>query len=159
MAITLRRVVTGHDGNGHACVLFDDRLESPPSTRPGHASRVVWSSADAVPSNDGAADTSATKLPTSLEQGSIFRIVEYSPGVVPRNHRTNSLDYAVVLSGSIDMELDDGVTVSLHAGDVLVQRGTIHNWVNRGSEPCRIAFVLIGAQPVSAGGHALEAKG
>lgn len=159
MAIKLRRVVTGHDENGRARVLFDDRLESGPSSRPGHASRVVWSSDDSRPSNDDTDDMAAAKLPTSLEHGSIFRIVEYSPGVAPRNHRTNSLDYAVVLSGSIDMELDDGVSVSLHAGDVLVQRGTIHNWVNRGVEPCRIAFVLIGARPARAGGQALEARG
>jgi quercetin dioxygenase-like cupin family protein len=53
-----------------------------------------------------------------------------------------------VLSGEIDMELDDGVTVRLRQGDVLVQRGTIHNWVNRGTQPCVIAFVLVAARPV-----------
>ena len=64
-------------------------------------------------------------------------------------HRTNSLDYAVILSGSIVMELDDGAEVSLRSGDVLVQRGTVHNWINRGTEPCAIAFVLIDALPVT----------
>jgi mannose-6-phosphate isomerase-like protein (cupin superfamily) len=48
----------------------------------------------------------------------------------------------VVMSGEIDMEMDDTV-VHLKAGDVLVQRGTIHNWVNQGTEPCVIAFILI----------------
>ena len=48
----------------------------------------------------------------------------------------------MVISGEIDMELDDTV-VNLKAGDVLVQRGTIHNWVNRGKKPCVIAFALI----------------
>ena len=66
----------------------------------------------------------------------MFRIVEYRPGVAPRNHRTESLDYAVVLSGEIDMELD-GSVVHLRAGDVLVQRGTVHNWVNRGTRALR----------------------
>ena len=56
--------------------------------------------------------------------------------------RTDSIDYAVVMSGEIDMEMDDTV-VQLQAGDVLVQRGTIHNWVNKGTEPCVMAFVLI----------------
>jgi quercetin dioxygenase-like cupin family protein len=65
----------------------------------------------------------------------------------------------VVISGEIDMELDDGVTAHLKAGDVLVQRGTIHNWVNRGTEPCVIAFVLISAEPVEASGKALHAVG
>ena len=65
----------------------------------------------------------------------------------PRNHRTDSIDFAVVMSGEIDMELDDEV-VHLKAGDVMVQRGTIHNWINNGSVPCVIAFVLIDAAPI-----------
>ena len=77
----------------------------------------------------------------------------------PRNHRTNSIDYAVVISGAIEMELDDKVVVKLKAGDVLVQRGTIHNWVNRGSEACVIAFVLISSKPVTAAGKPLTAVG
>jgi uncharacterized cupin superfamily protein len=63
-------------------------------------------------------------------------------------HRTHSIDYAVVISGEIDMLLDDS-EVHLRAGDVLVQRGTRHAWVNRGSESCRIAFVLIDADPLA----------
>jgi uncharacterized cupin superfamily protein len=59
-------------------------------------------------------------------------------------HRTRSVDYAVVMDGEIDMILDDG-EVHLEAGDVLVQQGTDHAWVNRGARPCRIAFVLIDA--------------
>jgi mannose-6-phosphate isomerase-like protein (cupin superfamily) len=62
------------------------------------------------------------------------------------------------MSGEIDMELDD-TTVHLKAGDVLVQRGTIHNWVNRGKAPCVIAFVLVGAKPATAGGKVLNAVG
>ena len=89
----------------------------------------------------------------------MFRIVRYEPGVTPRNHRTDSIDYAVVISGSIEMELDDGIVVKLKAGDVLVQRGTIHNWVNRGTEPCVVAFVLISAKPVTANGKPLNAEG
>jgi quercetin dioxygenase-like cupin family protein len=77
----------------------------------------------------------------------VFRVVQYDPGVAPRNHRTESIDYAVVLSGEIDMELD-GSAVHLRAGDVLVQRGTMHNWVNRGTKPCVIAFVLVAAKPM-----------
>ena len=85
-------------------------------------------------------------------------MIEFAPGVAPRNHRTNSIDYAIVLSGEIDMELDDQC-VTLRAGDVLVQRGTIHNWVNRSDAPCVIAFVLIDARPVEHGGKILAARG
>ena len=88
----------------------------------------------------------------------MFYVVEFAPGVGPRNHRTDSIDYVVVMSGEIDMELEDSV-VHLRAGDVLVQRGTIHNWVNRGSGSCVIAFVLIDAKPVEAGGKVLNAVG
>ncbi|MEI9925917.1 MAG: cupin domain-containing protein [Bradyrhizobium sp.] len=89
----------------------------------------------------------------------MFRVVSYQPGVSPRNHRTDSIDCAVVISGEIDMELDDSVMVHLKAGDLLVQRGTIHNWVNHGPEVCNIAFVLISAKPVTATGGVLHAEG
>ncbi|OAI52943.1 hypothetical protein AYO46_03865 [Betaproteobacteria bacterium SCGC AG-212-J23] len=72
----------------------------------------------------------------------MFRFVEYQPGVAPRNHRTETVDYAVVISGEIEMDLD-GTTLHLKQGDTLVQRNTIHNWINRGSKPCVIAFVLV----------------
>ena len=93
-----------------------------------------------------------------MKNGTVFRVIEFAPGVAPRNHRTDSIDYAVVMSGEIDMELDDSV-VHLKAGDVLVQRGTIHNWVNRGSAPCVMAFVLIDAKPVEIDGNVLRAEG
>jgi uncharacterized cupin superfamily protein len=63
-------------------------------------------------------------------------------------HGTRSIDYAIVISGEIDMLLDDS-EVHLEAGDLLVQRGTNHAWVNRGRESCRVAFVLIDAEEVS----------
>jgi quercetin dioxygenase-like cupin family protein len=78
-----------------------------------------------------------------------MRIIRYEPGVAKRWHRTDSIDYAVVLSGEIYMQLDEE-EVHLKAGDVMIQRGTMHNWVNRGTEPCLIAFILIataGGQP------------
>ncbi len=85
-------------------------------------------------------------------------MIEYGPGVAPRNHRTESIDYAVVLSGEIDMQLE-GAEVHLRQGDVLVQRGTVHNWVNRGASPCVIAFVLVAAKPVERGEKLLRALG
>jgi mannose-6-phosphate isomerase-like protein (cupin superfamily) len=104
--------------------------------------------------------------------GTVFRIVEFPPetaearrldsdamhsslgdgapkrGLPPRHpamHRTRTVDYAVVMTGEIDMLLDDS-EIHLKAGDVLVQQGTNHAWVNRGTEPCRIAFVLVDAK-------------
>jgi mannose-6-phosphate isomerase-like protein (cupin superfamily) len=118
--LRLRRVVTDHDKNGRAIVKADESLDRPVSARPGHERLDIWTCAD----------------------GSVFRFVRYEPGVAPRNHRTETIDYAVVVSGELEMELD-GAVVKLRQGDVLVQQNTMHNWVNRGSEPCVVAFVLV----------------
>ena len=159
MSLEIRRVVTGHTKNGHAKVEIDEIATNVISNRPGASSCVVWSTKGFPVDNDGFADPTKASFKTTVEGGSVFRIVRYEPGVTPRNHRTDSIDYAVVMSGAIEMELDDGVIVKLKAGDVLVQRGTIHNWVNRGPEVCTIAFVLINAKPVSADGKPLNAVG
>jgi len=158
MSINVRRVVTGHDDQGRAKVLIDETVKNVASQRPGALYSVIWSSEGFPVNNDGDADPSGKKIGTTISDGTVFRIVSFGPGVAPRNHRTDSIDYAVVMSGEIDMELDVG-KVHLKAGDVLVQRGTIHNWVNTGSEPCVIAFTLVAAKSVTAGGKMLPAQG
>ena len=158
MALHIRRVVTGHDASGRAVVEIDEVAKNLVSSRPGATACVVWTTEGFPVDNTGEEDAGLRKTGTTLDNGTVFRILELAPGVSPRNHRTDSIDYAVVMSGEVDMELDD-TTVHLKAGDVLVQRGTIHNWVNRGTEPCVIAFVLIAAKPVSVGGKVLHAAG
>jgi quercetin dioxygenase-like cupin family protein len=158
MPLTIRRVITGHDDNGRAKVTVDEVAKNVVSARPGAEAAVIWTTEGFPVSNDGNADASARKVGTTLDNGTVFRVVSFGPGVTPRNHRTDSIDYAVVISGEIDMELD-GESIHLKAGDVLVQRGTIHNWINRGAAPCVIAFVLIAAKPVTAGGKVLPAHG
>jgi quercetin dioxygenase-like cupin family protein len=158
MSLQLRRVVTGHDANGRAVVKIDEISKNLVSARPGSTACVVWTSESFPVDNTSDADEGLRKTGTTLNNGTVFRVVEFAPGVAPRVHRTDSIDYAVVMSGEIDMELDDSV-VHLKAGDVLVQRGTIHNWVNRGTAPCVIAFILIDAQPVEVGGKVLHAEG
>ncbi len=158
MSIKIRRVVTGHDAQGRAKVLIDEQVRNVISTRPGANSAVIWSSEELPVNNDGDQDPSGKQIETTIPGGSVFRVVSFGPGVTPRNHRTDSIDYAVVISGEIDMELDIG-SVHLKAGDVLVQRGTIHNWVNKGTAPCVIAFALVAAKPVAAGGKTLAAQG
>ena len=158
MALQLRRVVTGHDRNGRAVVKIDEISKNITSNRPGATACLVWTTESFPVDNTGATDEGLRKVGTTLKNGTAFRVIEFAPGVAPRNHRTDSIDYAVVLSGEIDMEIDDSV-VHLHEGDVLVQRGTIHNWVNRGGKPCVMAFVLIDAKPVEAGGKVLNAVG
>lgn len=158
MSLRLRRVVTGHDANGRAVVKIDEISRNPPSGRPGRSACVVWTTESFPVDNTSDEDGGRRQVGTTLQNGTVFRVVEFMPGVSPRVHRTDSIDYAVVMSGEIDMELDDSV-VHLKAGDVLVQRGTIHNWVNRAGEPCVIAFILIDAKPVEVGGKVLNAVG
>jgi quercetin dioxygenase-like cupin family protein len=158
MSLTVRRVVTGHDENGRAIVSINEISKNIVQGRPGAHAAVIWTSEGFPVDNDGSADTSGRKVGTTLDNGTVFRVVSFGPGVTPRNHRTDSIDYATVISGEIDMELD-GTSVHLKAGDVLVQRGTIHNWVNKGTAPCVIAFVLVAAKPVTVGGKVLNAIG
>jgi quercetin dioxygenase-like cupin family protein len=159
MSLQIRRVVTGHTADGRAKVEVDEIATNVISNRPGASSCVVWSTKGFPVDNDGFSDPTKTAFKTTVDNGAVFRVVQYEPGVSPRNHRTDSIDCAVVMSGAIEMELDDGVTVKLKAGDLLVQRGTIHNWVNRGPEVCAIAFVLISAKPVTVTDKVLHAEG
>lgn len=158
MTLKVRRVVTGHDASGRAAVAIDEVARNVIENRPGARSVVVWSTQSFPVDNGDPTDGSLRDVKTSQADGTVFRIVEFQPGVSPRVHRTESIDYGVVISGEIDMQLDD-TEVHLRAGDVLVQRGTIHNWVNRGSEPCIVAFILIGAKPVTVDGKQLRDHG
>ena len=123
MNLRARRIVTDHDATGRAVIASDELRADAVSARPGHERLDLWKAAD----------------------GTVFRLVRYEPGVAPRNHRTETIDYAVVLSGEIEMDVD-GAVVSLRAGDVLIQQNTMHNWVNRGTQACVIAFVLVPAK-------------
>ena len=148
MSLDVRRVVTANDENGKAKVWIDDVASNFRINRPLVSSVLLWSTDGTPPDVSGDEDLGARALPRPpAHRGSIFRIVEFEPGNAADMHVTPTLDYAVVMSGEIDMELEDGAEVHLKAGDVLVQRATLHNWVNRGTEPCRIAFILIDASP------------
>ena len=158
MEFPLRRVVTGHDSSGRAIVQIDDIPNNVVSKRPAHESFVVWTTVGNPVDNSGTDDAAKHPVGTALEDGTVFRIMRLMPGVAPRRHRTSSIDYLVVLSGAVTMELD-GCKVDLKAGDLLVQRGTIHNWVNNGTEPCVMAVILIEAKPVATNGKMLDATG
>jgi quercetin dioxygenase-like cupin family protein len=159
MSLQVRRVVSGHDAEGRAVVKIDEIAGKVVSRRPGASAAVIWTTESFPVNNDADEDTSGREVGTTLANGTVFRIVQFEPGNSPRMHRTDSIDYAVVMAGEIDMELDEGAIVHVKAGDVIVQRGTIHNWLNKGSEPCVIAFILIDAKPVEAGGKTLNAVG
>ena len=77
------------------------------------------------------------KLPGMLEHNELE-----NPGM----HTTDTVDLDLVLSGEMDLELDDGAEVHLRPGDCVVQNGTRHAWRNRSSEPCTMLSILVGAR-------------
>lgn len=160
MSLPIRRVVTGHDEQGNAVVKIDEVVSHWRDGRPGAKVCNVWTTDTTPANNSGDADGGKREGKfTMINNGSVFRILEFKPGLEARMHRTDSIDYIVVMSGEIDMELDNGVEVHIKAGDVMVQRGTVHNWINRGTESCVLAVILIHADPVVAGGKTLAAHG
>lgn len=186
-----RRVVTGHDANGVAVIESDtvasQYLERP--NRPGVRLTNFWIERGSPAEYDGPTETCSGDFvlhPPKL--GSTFRCVEFLPedpdviakvdgraafgemgasanivegGRHPYMHRTDSLDYAIVLTGEIWMLMDtEEEDVLLKAGDVVIQRGTNHAWANRGTEPCVIAFVLVdGVTTRDAGTKGIPARG
>jgi quercetin dioxygenase-like cupin family protein len=162
MTLEVRRIVTGHDANGKAIVATDERLTAATSpARPGIARCEIWST-DAMPVDNSEEAAAAQRKGFVVRhnyvgsgQGTVVRVVEFGSGSPKFMHRTETLDYAILLSGECDLELDDGATVHMKPGDIAVQRGTMHAWVNNSGAPCVFAFVLIDADPAEAGGQKL----
>ncbi len=170
----VRRVVTGHDAAGRSVVLFDSPALNVRGRAQGNASTLVWVTdegpADVSARTDRAARDIGVPPPPG---GTIFRVAEFPPstggedlldhalvlrdfgigadvlpGHPPRHpliHRTRTIDYVVVLEGEIDLLLDEA-EVHLRAGDVVVQQGTNHAWINRGPGRCRLAMVFVDAR-------------
>lgn len=168
----IRRIVTTHAPDGTAIIHSDAPA---PNVRVrkenGLVSTLIWTT-NSMPATFSNADRGAVQIPVGPAAGStILRVVEFPPesageqtdnatmlaemGVAPSSgqrraarhhsmHATDSVDYAIVLEGEIDMLLDDS-EVHMNQGDIMVQQGTNHAWVNRGDKPCKIAFVLIDA--------------
>lgn len=178
MARNIRRVVTGHDDAGNAVVLFDGAgTNVKPIPEAIVNVTELWVAKSVPADNGGRTDAAKGEVPLAPPSGgAVFRVVEFLPekerpkgvdqaamaraigadphhvgeGNVPRHasmHKTRSIDFAVVISGEIDLLLDKE-EVHLAQGDVLVQRGTNHGWINRTDKPCLVAFVLADAKPV-----------
>jgi quercetin dioxygenase-like cupin family protein len=154
----LRRVVTGHNDSGRAVVTDDALLTPLPSPNGDAAFTLVWTTTGLPVDNDDATDGRDRTVGLSLQNGTVLRIVDLLPGKRSAMHRTNSIDYGIVISGVIELELDDGAITRVEAGAVIVQRGTIHAWRNPSLDtPVRVAFVLIDATPATVCGAPLLA--
>jgi quercetin dioxygenase-like cupin family protein len=162
MVLEVRRIVTGHDANGKAVVKTDERLTAVSRLgRPHISGCEIWST-DKMPVDNSEESDAAQRAGfvkrynyVGSGQGTVIRITEFAPGAPKFMHRTETVDYALLLSGECDLELDSGEVVHMKPGDIVVQRGTMHAWVNNGPVPCVFAFILIDANPAKVPGQEL----
>ena len=174
----VRRVVTGHDRDGKAVFASDEEVDPLPlALMPGAEFHRLWG-ADLAPTFPGGGSPTAQpryfppvggyrfgfftvppatgSAPAELDlQAALAEMAEKLPGLLtylepdnPGMHTTDTIDFEVVLSGEVILELDDGVERVLRPGDTVVQNGTRHRWGNRGTEPAVLAVFITGAHRV-----------
>lgn len=171
----VRRIVTGVNDAGRSFIVSDTELPAGDIAPGQPVSTGLWLTDRSPASNTGIEDPVpggvVATIPPADRGGSIFRIVDLAPdtqahrapedmerrgAIVDRErwarragfHMTNTVDYAIVLEGEVYAVLDEGETL-MRAGDVLIQRGTHHGWSNRSDRLCRMAFILIDAEPLA----------
>lgn len=144
-----RRIVTGHDAGGKAIIWMDGAASNHKYPDEKVSSTLMWSTDTTPATYFGTEDEGARILGTNPPaNGSRFTMMEFQPGNAHHGlHQTDTIDFVVCISGEMTMYVDDGKSVTLYPGDVLIQRGTAHGWVNNGNVPCRLAVVLIDGTP------------
>jgi quercetin dioxygenase-like cupin family protein len=156
MSNPIRRIVTGHTQEGKAIFTIDEEIETVVIPTGDAAMATIWTTANVPADCNDEIDGRLRDAGTTLKGGSVIRIVDMLPGASSPKHRTNSIDYGIVMSGSIELELENNVYKTINAGEIIVQRGTIHKWRNPSDlEICRIIFVLTEAKPFEIDGQAL----
>jgi hypothetical protein len=167
----IRRIVTGDDARGRSSIVEDAPASAIRSVaeRPGYRSVNVWRTTQTPVSINDLDSTARHEGILPPKNGNILRVIDFPPepkdpaererriratfsGIFndathdgrkhPGMHRTETVDYAILLEGEIWAVMDEGETL-MHAGDILIQRGTNHAWANRSQKTARIAFVLI----------------
>jgi quercetin dioxygenase-like cupin family protein len=159
-AFQVRRIVTGHNEEGQGVIVSDEVMDAHSrGDGEGINGCDIWST-ESMPI-DNSTPFDATQRAGYVKhynyvgsgQGTVVRIVEWSPGHAYFPHRTLTLDYSILLSGEIDVLLDSNQVVHMKAGDVIVMRGVTHTWINRSERPAVTAFVLLDAQPIETNGQ------
>ena len=164
MAKKVRRVVTGYDASGKSVVKTDELL---PGVSRGIAGITGWElwSTDQMPVDNSAAADAAQRagfvkhlIPNYVGTGggTLLRIDEIAPGAARFTHRTETVDFCIQLSGELDCELEGGEVVHLKPGDIFINRGGLHTWVNNGSVPSLGAAVMVDAKPIEVDGKELR---
>jgi len=156
MSNKIRRVVTGNTKDGTAIFTSDDRFEPKVVPTGDAAMSLLWTTAEVPADLNDDTDGRYREAGVTLNGGSVIRLCDMLPGGVSPWHRSSSIDYGIVISGSVELELDDGVIKTIGPGEIIVQRGTAHLWRNPSeTETCRIIFVLVEAKPFEVNGNPL----
>lgn len=156
MLSKIRRVVTGHNADGKAIFVSDNQYETVVIPSGDAAMATIWTTASVPADLNDETDGRNRDAGTTLKGGSVIRVVDMLPNAESPMHRTSSIDYGIVISGKIELELDNQVLKTIEAGGIIVQRGTIHKWRNPSiDEICRIVFVLTEAKPYEFDGKPL----
>jgi len=156
----VRRIVTGHDEFGKGIVVSDEKLTAVSrGLGPNISGCEIWSTNSMPVDNSMEAERAQgagfVKKYNYVGngQGTTVRIVEWAPGHAIFPHRTETMDYSIVLTGEIDVEFDSGHVVTIKRGYVIGMRGVTHSWKNKRTVPAVTAFILIDAAPFEAGGE------
>ncbi len=153
----IRRVVSGHSEEGNAIFSSDESFETIVIPTGDAAMATIWTTATVPADCNDEMDGRKRDAGTTLKGGSVIRVVDMLPNASSPMHRTNSIDYGIIISGKIELELDNQVFKTIGAGGIIVQRGTIHKWRNPSdTEICRIVFVLTEAKPFELNGEPLK---
>jgi uncharacterized cupin superfamily protein len=166
MSLTVRRVIAGNNQEGRCVVVANEVIDAVSrGMGAGITGSEIWST-DQMPVDNAVTADSSQRAGfvkhfnefnwVGTGGGTTFRVTEWAPGHAKFTHRTQTVDYDIVLAGEIDLELDGGEVVHLKTGDVVIMRGGTHTWHNKGAVPAITAFVLVDALPVSAKGKLLE---
>jgi uncharacterized cupin superfamily protein len=177
----IRRVVTGHGAQGKAVFVSDAEVESDTfAMLPGAAFHRLWGAdrapefpdagsppvyTDYFPPLGGFRFMTFTVAPqpqapltpedrqalTAEFSARLPGLAEHMERKSPGMHTTSTIDFEYIVSGEVWLELDDGASVHLRAGDTVVQNGTRHAWRNKGSEPCRIVVFMVGVPRTPSG--------
>jgi hypothetical protein len=158
----LKRLITSHNAEGKAVVHSAEDFKWQPLDKDRMAFSVVYTTSAFPPDLNADTDLAAhqkvmARGPGLVNPGgTVIRCVDFAPGYKCAMHRTQSLDYGIVMEGNIDMVLDSGDVEHMTRGDVAIQRATEHQWVNTSkTEWARMMFVLQDCKELVVGGKTL----
>lgn len=149
-----RRIITGHDAEGKGIIQVVDDGNWQSIAGGTSKYNVMWATKTSPVdiANDETLEKEITTGSLSMANGTVLRIVERAPHSKGPMHRTQSLDYGIVVDGEMELVMDSGDRMVLKKGDVCIQRATMHQWNNNTDKWNRMVFILMDALPLEVAG-------